>query len=193
MRLDQTRRSLIALLVMCGPYLLPGENGIKTVLAQRSPNQFDPSVKALSRSQVGETIEDGVGFGRIQIGSKESDLFSKWGSTKAGPNSSGKVYLYSLETSALLLVQVKNGQVDWIAFVFNVFGSPPWIKSTKGVKLGSSPEEVKTAYGEPGYQKGYAMLYRSQGIGFYIENNKFVFEIVVFKPGALNEFPTIGR
>lgn len=145
----------------------------------------EPSVKVLSRSSLGDTIEDGVGYGGISIGSAERDLLAKWGSpAQITPDPPRQNYLYSLDSGEFVSAQINNGRVEAVLLLLRSPLPPAPLKTKRGVRLGSSFAEVKKIYGNPDMQKGSAVLYVSQGIGFRAEG-ALLAAILIFRPGSV--------
>lgn len=151
------------------------------LLAQTMP-RTDASMKMLSRSRLGDTLVEGVGYGGVRIGSTETELLAQWGSpAQVTPSGTEKTHLYSLDSGEVVSVHVKNGQVEAIFFMLR--RSPESsLRTAKGLKLGAPFVEVRKVYGNPEFQEGREASYRSQGISFKDEAGLVVL-IVIFQPG----------
>lgn len=148
----------------------------------------DASMKVVPTSQVGNTIEDGVGFGGIRIGAPETELLSRWGPAKPESTPRGYMYSYLLESGEAVLVQIENGEVA--SFLFwpstRLSSFPSTVKTLKGIAIGDRWERVRVAYGRADSDKGQSWSYLSHGVGF-VRDVGFVAAIMIFKPGKLPE------
>jgi len=152
-------------------------------LAASAQRSTQPSARLLSRSLLGDIIEDGIGYGGIRIGNTEKELLAKWGSpAQITPDPPQQNYLYSLDSGEFISVQIKNGRVEAMLLLLHSPVPPAPLKTKRGVGLGSPFAELKKIYGNPEKQEGSTVLYVSQGVGFQSEGG-LVAAIIVFQPG----------
>lgn len=154
---------------------------------QRRPVADPFTPKVIPRSQVGNIIQDGVGFGGILIGSAEADLLAKWGHTEVHQAPHGFNYYYVLDSGEGIIVHVKSAEAAAIVFWPTCdLSLPSGVKTTKGLGIGSPYEQVRMLYGDPDLQRADQTVYISRGLGF-MHGQEIVYGIMVFQPGKLPE------
>jgi hypothetical protein len=150
-----------------------------TLLAQ---GQAASLLKVLRQSQVGSTIEDGIGFGDIRVGTSKAELLKKWGATEVNDLGIHAIYQYLLDSGEAVLVRVKDDKVIAIIFTPTLkFSLPSKLKTLKGISIGTSFERVRTIYGAPDSANGEDTLYVGRGIGFNRDAG-LVAAIIIFEP-----------
>lgn len=159
--------------------------------AQNFPPCFKLPIKLLSHMRLGTTIEDGLGYGGVQIGSSETELLTKWGETSC--DTGRRSYVYGLESGEFVGVWIKDSKVHAMSFALppHVSLASLALKTRKGIKLASPIEELRSKYGDPDLEKGdgkhRVALYTPAGVAFLLktyQTTTYVYAIFIFKPGT---------
>lgn len=143
----------------------------------------------LSIATLGKVIAEGVGYGGLRLGDSGREVAARWGQTDCTPQGSCWSCAYAVvedpnTTGELVVVLVEADRIVLFAVLPVPHARVVPLRTTAGIGITATEDEVQRAYGPPEAEIREWILYPSRGVGFALSRHPVVKLIVVFPPGT---------
>ena len=146
----------------------------------------------LSTATLSKAITEGVGYGGLRLGDSGTQVAARWGQTDCTPQGPRWSCAYAVvedpnTTGELVAVLLEADRIVLFAVLPVPHARVVPLRTTAGIGVTATEDEVRRAYGPPEAEVREWILYPSRGVGFALTRHPVVKLIVVFPPGTPTE------